>query len=141
MRGGRGSHCSPGPPLKNRDDKTMAPMLKVVELSHHFGGLCAVTDFFLTVGEGESVGLIGPNGAGKTTIFNLITGVFRVFQGRIFFQDQDITEWASHRITAAGVARTFQNIRLFKDLDALDNVRLGAFDLPFPWLFIFSFSL
>ncbi len=105
----------------------MAPMLKVVELSHHFGGLCAVTDFFLTVGEGESVGLIGPNGAGKTTIFNLITGVFRVFQGRIFFQDQDITEWASHRITAAGVARTFQNIRLFKDLDALDNVRLGAF--------------
>jgi branched-chain amino acid transport system ATP-binding protein len=105
----------------------MAPLLQVVELSHNFGGLCAVTDFFLTVAEGELVGLIGPNGAGKTTIFNLITGVFRVFQGRIFFQGEDITEWASHRITAAGIARTFQNIRLFKDLDALDNVRLGAF--------------
>jgi branched-chain amino acid transport system ATP-binding protein len=105
----------------------MTPLLKIVELSHNFGGLCAVTDFFLTVKEGELVGLIGPNGAGKTTIFNLITGVFKVFQGRIYFQGQDITEWASHRITAAGIARTFQNIRLFKDLDALDNVRLGAF--------------
>ena len=105
----------------------MAPLLKIIELSHQFGGLCAVADFFLTVCEGESVGLIGPNGAGKTTIFNLISGVFRVFQGRIFFHGQDITEWASHRITAAGIARTFQNIRLFKDLDALDNVRLGAF--------------
>jgi branched-chain amino acid transport system ATP-binding protein len=105
----------------------MAPLLNIVELSHNFGGLCAVTDFFLTVQEGESVGLIGPNGAGKTTIFNLITGVFRVFEGRIFFQGQDITEWPSHRITAAGIARTFQNIRLFKDLNALDNVRLGAF--------------
>jgi branched-chain amino acid transport system ATP-binding protein len=105
----------------------MAPLLNIVELSHNFGGLCAVTDFFLTVQEGELVGLIGPNGAGKTTIFNLITGVFKVFYGRIYFQGQDITEWASHHITAAGIARTFQNIRLFKDLDALDNVRLGAF--------------
>jgi branched-chain amino acid transport system ATP-binding protein len=105
----------------------MAPLLKITELSHNFGGLCAVTDFFLTVREGELVGLIGPNGAGKTTIFNLITGVFKVFHGRIYFRGEDITEWASHRITAAGIARTFQNIRLFKDLDALDNVRLGAF--------------
>jgi branched-chain amino acid transport system ATP-binding protein len=105
----------------------MAPLLRIVELSHNFDGLCAVADFFLTVSEGELVGLIGPNGAGKTTIFNLITGVFKVFQGRIYFQGEDITEWSSHRITAAGIARTFQNIRLFKDLDALDNVRLGAF--------------
>jgi branched-chain amino acid transport system ATP-binding protein len=105
----------------------MAPLLKIVELSHNFGGLCALTDFFLTVQEGELVGLIGPNGAGKTTIFNLITGVFKVFHGRIYFRGEDITEWASHHITAAGIARTFQNIRLFKDLDALDNVRLGAF--------------
>ena len=105
----------------------MAPLLKIIELSHQFGGLCAVADFFLTVCEGESVGLIGPNGAGKTTIFNLISGVFRVFQGRIFFHGQDITEWASHRITAAGIARTFQNIRLFKGPGRVDNVRLGAF--------------
>ncbi len=105
----------------------MTPLLNIVELSHNFGGLCAVADFFLTVAEGDLVGLIGPNGAGKTTIFNLITGVYRVQSGRIFFKGQDITHWPSHRITAAGIARTFQNIRLFKDLSALDNVRLGAF--------------
>jgi len=105
----------------------MTALLNVIELSYNFGGLCAVANFFLTVSEGESVGLIGPNGAGKTTIFNLITGVFRVTCGRIIFQGEDITQWPSHRITAAGIARTFQNIRLFKDLDALDNVRLGAF--------------
>ncbi len=73
------------------------------------------------------MGLIGPNGAGKTTIFNLITGVFRISQGRIRFPGQDISAWRSHRITAAGIARTFQNIRLFKELSVLDNVRLGAF--------------
>ncbi len=105
----------------------MALLLKIEELSHNFGGLNAVADFSLTVAEGELVGLIGPNGAGKTTIFNLITGVFRVSEGRIYFQGADITKWVSHRITAAGIARTFQNIRLFKDLSALDNVRLGAF--------------
>ncbi len=105
----------------------MSPLIEVIELSHHFGGLQAIADFSLEVSEGELVGLIGPNGAGKTTIFNLITGVFRLGQGRIIFQGQDISAWASHRITAAGIARTFQNIRLFKDLSVLDNVRLGAF--------------
>ena len=105
----------------------MSPLLEVFELSHHFGGLQAIADFSLQVEEGELVGLIGPNGAGKTTIFNLITGVFRLSQGRILFQGEDISAWASHRITAAGIARTFQNIRLFKDLSVLDNVRLGAF--------------
>ncbi|MDP2045667.1 MAG: ABC transporter ATP-binding protein, partial [Deltaproteobacteria bacterium] len=69
----------------------------------------------------------GPNGAGKTTVFNLITGVFRISQGRIFFRSENISDWRSHRITAAGIARTFQNIRLFKELSVLDNVRLGAF--------------
>jgi branched-chain amino acid transport system ATP-binding protein len=105
----------------------MMPLLEISDLSHHFGGLQAVSDFSLEVGEGELVGLIGPNGAGKTTIFNLITGVFRISEGVIRFQGQDITAWPSHRIIAAGVARTFQNIRLFKDLSVLDNVRLGAF--------------
>jgi branched-chain amino acid transport system ATP-binding protein len=89
--------------------------------------LRAVSDFSLEVREGDLVGLIGPNGAGKTTIFNLITGVFKIAQGRIFFQGKDISDWASHRITALGIARTFQNIRLFKELNVLDNVRLGAF--------------
>ena len=96
-------------------------------MSHHFGGLEAIGNFSLTVQAGELVGLIGPNGAGKTTIFNLITGVFRIEPGRIRFQGQDISAWASPRITAAGIARTFQNIRLFKGLSVLDNVRLGAF--------------
>jgi branched-chain amino acid transport system ATP-binding protein len=105
----------------------MKPLLEIIELTYNFGGLRAVSDFSLQVGEGELVGLIGPNGAGKTTIFNLITGVFRIAQGRILFQGQDISAWASHRIVAAGIARTFQNIRLFKELSVLDNVRLGAF--------------
>ena len=105
----------------------MSPLLEIIDLSHNFGGLQAIADFSLQVEAGELVGLIGPNGAGKTTIFNLITGVFRINQGRILFQGQDISAWASHRITAAGIARTFQNIRLFKDLSVLDNVRLGAF--------------
>lgn len=102
-------------------------LLAITGLSHHFGGLAAVTDFSLEVAAGELVGLIGPNGAGKTTIFNLITGVFKVAQGTINFQGRDITRWPSHLISAAGIARTFQNIRLFKDLSVLDNVRLGAF--------------
>ena len=105
----------------------MPHLLEIIDLSHNFGGLQAIADFSLQVEEGELVGLIGPNGAGKTTIFNLITGVFRINQGRILFQGEDISAWVSHRITAAGIARTFQNIRLFKDLSVLDNVRLGAF--------------
>ena len=105
----------------------MEPLLTITDLSHNFGGLQAVADFSLKVRPGELVGLIGPNGAGKTTIFNLITGVFRIAQGRILFRGQDITRWRSHRITSGGIARTFQNIRLFKELSVLDNVRLGAF--------------
>jgi branched-chain amino acid transport system ATP-binding protein len=105
----------------------MQPLLEITALSHSFGGLQALHEFSLELLFGELVGLIGPNGAGKTTVFNLITGVFRISQGRIRFKGEDISAWASHRITAAGIARTFQNIRLFKDLSVLDNVRLGAF--------------
>ena len=105
----------------------MQPILEVIDLSHSFGGLRALTDFSLQVFPGELVGLIGPNGAGKTTVFNLITGVFPISAGRIAFRGEDISDWRSHRITALGIARTFQNIRLFKELSVLDNVRLGAF--------------
>jgi branched-chain amino acid transport system ATP-binding protein len=105
----------------------MQPLLEISELSHNFGGLRALNIFSLSLFPGELVGLIGPNGAGKTTVFNLITGVFRISQGSIRFKGEDISAWRSHRITAAGIARTFQNIRLFKDLSVLDNVRLGAF--------------
>jgi branched-chain amino acid transport system ATP-binding protein len=105
----------------------MQPLLEITSLSHSFGGLQALTDFSLEIRPGELVGLIGPNGAGKTTVFNLITGVFQIRAGRITFRGEDISGWRSHRITAHGIARTFQNIRLFKELTVLDNVRLGAF--------------
>jgi branched-chain amino acid transport system ATP-binding protein len=105
----------------------MQPLLAIIGLSHSFGGLKALTDFSLELYPGELVGLIGPNGAGKTTVFNLITGVFPISAGGISFRGEDISDWRSHRITAAGIARTFQNIRLFKELSVLDNVRLGAF--------------
>ena len=105
----------------------MQPLLEISDLSHNFGGLRALNEFSLHLTPGELVGLIGPNGAGKTTVFNLITGVFRTSAGSIRFQGEDITAWRSPRIIAAGIARTFQNIRLFKELSVLDNVRLGAF--------------
>ncbi len=105
----------------------MSPLLEAIDLTHNFGGLRAVSEFSLCLNEGDLAGLIGPNGAGKTTIFNLITGVFPISQGRVLFAGQDISRWRSHRIIAAGIARTFQNIRLFKELSVLDNVRLGAF--------------
>ncbi len=105
----------------------MDSILEIRELSHNFGGLRALNDFSLRLAPGELAGLIGPNGAGKTTVFNLITGVFRLSQGRILFGGEDISAWPSHRITGLGIARTFQNIRLFKELSVLDNVRLGAF--------------
>ena len=102
-------------------------LLEIINLSHSFGGLQAVADFNLSLADGELVGLIGPNGAGKTTVFNLISGVYRPDGGQIIFAGQDITAWPSHRRMAAGMSRTFQNIRLFKDMTVLDNVRLGAF--------------
>ena len=109
------------------DRRSCNHFLTITDLSHSFGGLKALTHFSLEIFPGELVGLIGPNGAGKTTVFNLITGVFPISAGRIVFRGEDISDWRSHRITAAGIARTFQNIRLFKDLSVLDNVRLGAF--------------
>lgn len=103
------------------------PLLEVRGLSHSFGGLRAVQDVSLTLERGELVGLIGPNGAGKTTVFNLITGVYRPDEGEVLFEGRPITGLPSHRITGLGIARTFQNIRLFRDLTALDNVRVARF--------------
>lgn len=102
-------------------------LLEVANLSHAFGGLQALANFNVSLKSGDLVGLIGPNGAGKTTVFNLISGVYRPTQGRLIFAGQDITGWPSYRRMAAGLSRTFQNIRLFKDMSVLDNVRLGAF--------------
>ena len=93
-----------------------------------FGGLTAVSDLDLQIGRNELVGLIGPNGAGKTTVFNLITGVYQPTAGGISFDGQSIAGRKPYRITARGIARTFQNIRLFPSLTVFDNVR-AAFHL------------
>lgn len=100
-------------------------ILNIDQLSKSFGGLNAVMNFEFQLGDRELVGLIGPNGAGKTTVFNLITGVYKPDQGRIFFAGQDITGLPSHEICKKGIARTFQNIRLFNDLTVLDNVKIA----------------
>jgi branched-chain amino acid transport system ATP-binding protein len=100
-------------------------LLNVNNLSISFGGLRAVDDFSLKIEEGELYGLIGPNGAGKTTVFNLLTGVYKPNEGLIKLGDKDITGLNTVEINKAGIARTFQNIRLFKDLSVLDNVKVA----------------
>lgn len=100
-------------------------MLDVKNLSISFGGLKAVDDFSITIKKGQLYGLIGPNGAGKTTIFNLLTGVYKPDGGRILLDGKDITGHKAIQINQAGIARTFQNIRLFKELSVLDNVKVG----------------
>ena len=100
-------------------------MLEVNHLSIQFGGLRAVDGFHLSIEKGELYGLIGPNGAGKTTVFNLLTGVYKPTEGIIRLDGQDITGKSTIEINKAGIARTFQNIRLFKDMPVLDNVKVG----------------
>lgn len=103
------------------------PLLQIKDLTHTFGGLRAVCSFNLDLEPGELIGIIGPNGAGKTTIFNLITGVYTPTQGKIDFDNFDLIAKPSHWIIAHGIARTFQNIRLFKELSVLDNVRIACY--------------
>lgn len=100
-------------------------MLEVKNLGISFGGLRAVNGFNITIQEGELYGLIGPNGAGKTTVFNLLTGVYKPDTGSILLDGKDITTLHAIDINKAGIARTFQNIRLFKQLSVLDNVKVG----------------
>jgi branched-chain amino acid transport system ATP-binding protein len=107
-------------------DTTQAPALLLVkELTKFFGGLCAVKNFSLELPEGVLWGLIGPNGAGKTTVFNLITGLIRRSSGLITFKDDRIDGLEPYEVTRGGIARTFQNIRLFSNLSVLDNVRIA----------------
>ena len=100
----------------------MSALLQTIEVNKQFGGLSAVTALNMDVQPGEIVGLIGPNGAGKTTSFNLITGVYTPTSGRIVFQGKDIAGMKPHAITHMGIARTFQNIRLFKEMTVLENI-------------------
>ena len=101
------------------------PMLEVKSLSISFGGLKAVDGFDITIEKGQLYGLIGPNGAGKTTVFNLLTGVYKPDTGSIVLDGKIITGKKTIEINQCGIARTFQNIRLFKDLSVLDNVKAG----------------
>lgn len=103
----------------------MTTLLKTQSLTMKFSGLVAVSNFNLNLREHELVGLIGPNGAGKTTVFNMLTGVLRPSHGEISLNSEILNELKPHHITARGIARTFQNIRLFKNLTVIDNIRLG----------------
>ena len=101
------------------------PLLRLANCSIRFGGLTAVSALELEVRENELIGLIGPNGAGKTTVFNLITGVYRPGEGQILFQEKPIEGIKPDQITAKGIARTFQNVRLFGSMSVFDNVRVA----------------
>lgn len=123
----------PDPSNRARADRSPAsahsgaatPLLAVEALTCHFGGLVAVDQVSLSVREGEIFGLLGPNGAGKTTLFNLISGITRPSGGTVHWKGMAITGTPSHRVAALGMARTFQNLRLFSSLSCLDNVRVG----------------
>ena len=106
-------------------DKDKKPILDVRELGIDFGGLTAVDGFNLMIGRNEITGLIGPNGAGKTTVFNLLTNVYQPTRGSILIDGMPTAGKKTYQVNRMGVARTFQNIRLFKELSVLDNVKVG----------------
>ena len=111
--------------LLREQDMGKLPVLDVRNLGIDFSGLTAVDGFNITIGPTEISGLIGPNGAGKTTIFNLLTGVYQPTRGSVLINGIDIKGMPIHKVNKLGIARTFQNIRLFSDMSALDNVKVG----------------
>ena len=116
-------HSVPSGGFLTDRDKDKKPILDVRELGIDFGGLTAVDNFNLMIGRNEIAGLIGPNGAGKTTVFNLITGVYKPTEGSFYLCGERMNGKKTHQIVHAGIARTFQNIRLFNDLSVEDNVK------------------
>ena len=117
------------------------PILKAEHLGITFGGLKAVSNFNMTINKGELIGLIGPNGAGKTTVFNLLTGVYKPTEGEFWLDGTRMNGKKTYQVVRAGIARTFQNIRLFKQLTVEENV-LVAFDESFTvenggsWIYV-----
>lgn len=105
------------------------PLLKVGQAGIQFGGLKAVSGLNMELHRGELIGLIGPNGAGKTTTFNMLTGVYKPTEGAIYFDGKNTKSMSPYQITKSGVSRTFQNIRLFKELSVLDNVKVANHSL------------
>ena len=110
--------------IPERDINTM-PVLEAHHIGIDFGGLTAVDDFSLTLGATEIAGLIGPNGAGKTTVFNLLTNVYQPTRGNIMVNGYNTTGKSTYQVSKMGIARTFQNIRLFSNLSVIDNVKVG----------------
>ena len=104
---------------------TPPPLLEITTLNKHFGGVIALSEVDMQVRQGEIASLIGPNGAGKTTLFNCVTGLDRPTEGEIKFRGRSLGDLRPDQVTAVGLARTFQNIRLFSQLTALDNVKIG----------------
>ncbi len=102
------------------------PLLEVDHVTMQFGGLVALGDVDFSIAQGEILGLIGPNGAGKTTLFNVVTGVYQATGGQVRFEGRNLAKTERHKITKLGIARTFQNIRLFPDMTAIENVMVGA---------------
>jgi branched-chain amino acid transport system ATP-binding protein len=100
-------------------------ILEVKDLARHFGGIKALDGVDLRIGQGELSGIIGPNGSGKTTLFNVITGIYRPDRGVVSLEGREITGFPPQEIARRGIARTFQNIRLFRDLTVVDNVRIA----------------
>ena len=101
------------------------PILKAEHLGITFGGLKAVSNFNMTINKGELIGLIGPNGAGKTTVFNLLTGVYKPTEGEFWLDGTRMNGKKTYQVVRAGIARTFQNIRLFKELSVIDSIEVG----------------
>lgn len=116
----------PDSTVRSSVPRTGTPLLQVSDIGISFGGLKAVQSFSIDLPRGGLYGLIGPNGAGKTTVFNLLTGVYQATGGRMVLDGKNLRGLKPHAVTAAGIARTFQNIRLFPGLNVLDNVRLAG---------------
>lgn len=116
---------STAPEIDNAPVLDTVPVLETKAITMRFGGVTAVNNLNIEVHEGEIVALIGPNGAGKTTAFNMITGVYHPTEGEIFYQGKNITGMRPDQITQLGVARTFQNIRLFKKLSVMENILIA----------------
>ncbi|MDD3023158.1 MAG: ABC transporter ATP-binding protein [Syntrophomonadaceae bacterium] len=116
-------------------------VLSLKNISQEFGGLRALDAFNLDVDESAIFGIIGPNGAGKTTLFNIITGIYTPTEGDLVFQGRNINQAATHKIACLGIARTFQNIRLFNKLSVLDNVRIGCHGISKSGFFSSLFGL
>ncbi len=113
-------------PLQTVQGRSSTPLLEAAGVSIQFGGLKALSSFNLAIHQGDLQGLIGPNGAGKTTAFNVLTGVYQPTEGEVRVAGQRVNGWLPHQINHLGLARTFQNIRLFRALTALDNVKVAC---------------